>query len=202
MKTSIRTIALALIASLTLFAASTVEAAPPVATLIAPPQQQPNFLPKFGFRSYTLGGVGEVVTHVQWGGLAWKMGLQKGDIIRSVNHFQLTYHGAWNDALRSALYNGDGQVHLHIIDRNTGQIAKRNVNFGGYGTPYVVGYGGQESSYLLNNGGGQCYDEQIGYPAGPVTYKSQAGPQQKNKKYNSGGQISLQQIAQMFKDKD
>jgi hypothetical protein len=202
MKTSTRTIALALIASLTFLAAPSVEAAPQQALLLQPPQQQSNFLPKFGFRSYTLAGVGEVVTNVQWGSLAWKMGLQKGDIIRSLNYFDLTYHGAWNDALRSALINNNGYVQLQIIDRNTGSIASRSVQFGGYGSPYVVGYGGQQTSYLVNGGNDYCQDEHFGYPSGPVTYKSMAGPQPKIKKNNSGGQVSLNDIVKMFKDKD
>ena len=202
MKTSTRTIALALIASLTFLAAPSVEAAPQQALLLQPPVQQPNFLPKFGFRSYTLAGVGEVVTNVQWGSLAWKMGLQKGDIIRSLNYFELTYHGAWNDALQSALVNNNGFVQLQIIDRNTGLIASRSVNLGGYGSPYVGGYGGQQTSYLVGGGDNYCHDEHYGYPSGPVTYKSQAGPQQNVKKNNSGNQMSLGDIAKLFKNKD
>lgn len=196
-----RTIAYALIASLTLVAARSVEAAPQKTLLLQPPHQQPQFLPKFGFRSYTLAGVGEVVTHVNWGSLAWKMGLQKGDIVRSLNNFELTYHGAWNDALQSALYNDGGYVQLQIIDRNTGFIAIREVNFNGYGSPYVVGYGGN-TSYLHNGGNNYCHDEHIGYPVGPVTYKSTAGPQKKNssKKFSTNGQISLEDIAKMFKN--
>jgi hypothetical protein len=213
MKTSFRTSALALIVTLVVSSAAVVQAAPPVATLLAPPQQSGNFLPKFGFRSYNLGGVGEVVTHVQWGGLAWKMGLQKGDIIRTLNHMELAYHGAWSDALRHALFNNGGQVHLQIIDRNTGLVAHRQVSFGGfgnYGTPYVVGYGGQQSSYLINNGpnyggpnygGDYCYDDNYGYPTGPITQKSVVGPQANVKKHNGNQQLSIGQIVKMF-DKD
>jgi hypothetical protein len=192
MKTSTRTIVLALIASLTFLSVSSVEAAPPKALLLNPPQYQPSYLPKFGFRSYTLAGVGEVVTNVQWNSLAWKLGLQEGDIIRSVNYFELTYHGAWNDALRSALINNGGYVQLQIIDRNTGLIASRGVQFGGYGSPYVVGYGGDN---------GYCPEEHFGYPSGPVTYKSMAGPHNNtSKKSSTKGQVSLNDIAKMFKD--
>jgi PDZ domain len=198
-----RSTALALIASMTLLvsSASVASAAAPHALLLSPPQQPGFILPKFGFRSYTLAGVGEVVTNVQRGSLAWKMGLQTGDIIRSLNHFDLTYHGAWNDALRSAMFNDGGQVHLHIIDRNTGRVATRNISFGGYGAPHVVAYSGTPTSYLVGNGD-DCDDEHFGYPSGPVTYKSVAGPQGKNKQSNSGGQISLNDIAKMFKHKD
>jgi len=209
MKTSTRTIALTLIAALFVSTASVASAAPQQALLLQPPQYGPQFLPKFGFRSYTLAGVGEVVTYVRPGSLAWKMGVQRGDIFRSLNHFELTYHGAWNDALRSALINDGGYVHLHIIDRNTGVVATREVSFGGYGEPHVVAYSGN-TSYLHNGGynGGyndQCYDEHIGHAVGPVTYKSTAGPQWKNKQNGQngqGGQISLNDIVKMFKDKD
>lgn len=202
MKTLTRTTALTLAASLTLLLATAAQSAPPQALLISPPpSHHPHGLPKFGFRSYTLNGVGEVVTYVRPGSLAWKMGVQQGDIFYSLNHDRLTYHGAWNDALANALASGN-QVHLHIIDRNSGRMAQRDVIFGGFGwdTPYVVGYPGSGSSYLISHD--QCHEEHFGYPSGPVTYKSMAGPQPKNKKNgNSGGTISLSQIAKLF-DKD
>lgn len=202
MKTLTRTTALTLAASLTLLVATAVQAAPPQALLISPPpSHHPHSLPKFGFRSYTLSGVGEVVTYVRHGSLAWKMGVQVGDIFYSLNHDRLTYHGAWNDALANALATGNN-VHLHIIDRNSGQMARRDVFFGGFGwdTPYVAGYPGSGTSYLV--GGDECYDTPYGYPSGPVTYKSKAGPQWKNKEKNhSGGPITLNQIAKLF-DKD
>jgi hypothetical protein len=120
-----RTSALTLIVTLVLSSVAAVQAAPQQTLLLNPPQEEPFFLPKFGFRSYNLGGVGEVVTHVKWGSIAWKMGLQKGDIIRSVNHIELNYHGMWNNALRQALLENNGRVHLHIVDRNTGLVAQR-----------------------------------------------------------------------------
>jgi hypothetical protein len=202
MKTLTRTTALTLAASLTLLVATAAQSAPPKALLISPPPSNHlHNLPKFGFRSYTLNGVGEVVTYVRPGSLAWKMGVERGDIFYSINHERLTYHGAWNNALAEALASGN-QVHLHIIDRNTGRMAQRDVYFGGFGgwdTPHVVGYGGSGNSYLVNHD--ECYDDHFGYPSGPVTYKSMAGPQKAEKKNKSGKSLSLNDIAKLF-DKD
>jgi hypothetical protein len=145
MSTLTRTTVLATLASLGLVIASTVMASSPKALLIAPPHDDCFDLPKFGFSSFNINGFGEQVTNVRWGGRAARLGLEPGDIILSVNGFQLTYHGAWNDALRHAVHNG-GWVQLTIRDVRTGDIALRQtfVGSGGYGpvTPHVVAHHG------------------------------------------------------------
>ena len=93
-------------------------------------QPGPVFLPKFGFESYNLHGIGERVTHVRCHGLAAGMGLEPGDTILSLNGFPLTYHGAWNQALSSAMYQG-GFVQLAIRDVRTGYVVYRNTHVGG-----------------------------------------------------------------------
>jgi hypothetical protein len=103
--------------------------------LLAPPDSGPGLvpdypLPQFGFSSFTIGGVGERVTHVRWGGLASRLGLEPGDIIVSLNGYRLRYHGAWNDALYQAMSNG-GWVRLAVRDVRTGHIAYRQTFVGG-----------------------------------------------------------------------
>jgi len=146
--------ALALLASCTLIVSSAA-AGSPKPLLIAPEEPYCHVLPKFGFSSFNINGFGEQVTHVRWGGRAARMGLEPGDIILSMNGFPLTYHGAWNDALRSAMANG-GWVQLTIRDVRTGLLAYRqtHVGSGGIGpvTPYVVGYPLPNSPYPVYGG--------------------------------------------------
>ena len=77
MKTLATTTALALAAVLTVAAAGPATAASPQPLLLNPPVAPPVYsLPKFGFNSYNISGIGEQVTYVRWGGIAWQMGLQ------------------------------------------------------------------------------------------------------------------------------
>ena len=102
----------------------------PSALLVAPDEDFD--VPRFGFSSFNIRGVGERVTFVRWGGLASRLGMEPGDTILSVNGFRLTYHGSWNDALYRAMANG-GMVRLRIRDVRTGGIARREVYLGGGG---------------------------------------------------------------------
>ena len=90
------------------------------------------YLPKFGFSSFNINGVGERVTYVRWGGLASRFGLEPGDIVLSMNGYPLTYHGSWNDALYQAMYQ-DGRVRLKIRDVRTGHIVQRQMFVGSGG---------------------------------------------------------------------
>ena len=92
-------------------------------------QPQPVVLPKFGFQSFNINGYGEKVTFVQCNGLASRLGLEPGDIITSLNGMPLNYHGAWNNALQQAMWQG-GQVQLAIVDVRTGQLVYRNTFVG------------------------------------------------------------------------
>jgi hypothetical protein len=182
---------LAVAASLALVAASTpvTHASQPKALLINPTPDPGCYLPKFGFNSFNIGGVGERVTYVQWGGLAAQMGLEPGDLILSVNGFPLSYHGSWNDALLSAMQNG-GLVQLTIRDVRTGWLANRQLflgNGGGYGpiTPkyQVTQYGPTTQHIIVGNGG----------PVGPVTTKKMVGPQ-------NNKNVSINDIVKLFKN--
>jgi hypothetical protein len=151
------------------------------------------YLPKFGFNSFNIGGYGERVTFVKWGGLASQLGLESGDTILSMNGFGLTYHGAWNDALYQAMLNG-GFVQLSIRDVRTGWIVTRTANLGGgYGpvTPkyHVTGYGPTTSHIVVGNGG---YT-----PVGPITSKKMVNPPKKN--LNNLGN-AVQQVVQLIED--
>jgi len=131
MITTARTILLAIVASATLILVPSAEASNPQALFVAP-EPQFDHLPKFGFSSYTMHGVGERVTFVKWHGLAARLGLERGDTILAMNNFPLTYHGAWHDALRAAVYDG-GWVQLAIWDVRTGGIAYRHTFLGSPG---------------------------------------------------------------------
>jgi hypothetical protein len=152
--------ALAMLAALTVvsFASLPAVASQPKALLLSPgvPSSPSIYLPKFGFSSFNIGGVGERVTYVTWNGLAAQLGLEPGDLILSMNGFPLNYHGSWNDALYQAVVNG-GWVQLTIRDVRTGFIAYRETFVGGgYGpiTPkYHVGYGnvvGPNTSHMIH----------------------------------------------------
>ena len=99
---------------------------PPPPTCPPPP---PNCapLPQLGFSSYLSPGYGEVVTHVRYGSQAQGIGLERGDVILSLNGYRLTYHGAWQNALRQAMANG-GRVHLAIRDVRTGCTVHRTLD--------------------------------------------------------------------------
>jgi hypothetical protein len=167
MNTLNRTFAFALVASL---AAVTFTATPALADtkmLLVSPGTDPGFapvphLPKFGFSSFSMNGVGERVTQVRWGGLASRFGLERGDIILSMNGYRLTYHGSWNDALYQAMYQG-GWVRLRIRDVRTGHIVQRQM---------FVGDGGGVGPITPHFHNGQ--------PSGPITLKSQIGPHSDN----------------------
>jgi hypothetical protein len=139
MNTSIRSTVLALstlvLISLTAFAANANDAKP----LLAPPDPGAGLLPEyrlpqFGFASFNIGGVGERVTYVRWGGIASRLGLEPGDIILSLNGFRLRYHGAWNDALYQAMLDG-GWVQLGIRDVRSGRVVYRHTFVGGLAGP-------------------------------------------------------------------
>jgi hypothetical protein len=165
MTTTTRTAALALLAGLMLAAVPSAEASKPQPLLVSP---SPGYLPRFGFQSYNIYGVGERVTFVKWNSLAGRLGLERGDTILAVNNFALSYHGAWHDALREAMFLG-GYVELAIWDVRTGGIAYRTTFLGspGYGpvTPksHVTSYGPVTSHVVIGGGG-------------PITKKSQNAP--------------------------
>jgi hypothetical protein len=160
--------------------------------LLLPPQHD-HGLPTFGFSSFNVGGVGERVTHVRWGGLAARMGLEPGDLILNVNGYPLHYQGSWNDALHRAMSQG-GFVRLRIRDVRTGFIAFREMYVGGGMGPITP-----KSNYIGNYGPNgpywNEYNEDFNSPNGPVTAKSKRGPN-----HGSRVEFNLKQIAKHFED--
>ena len=163
----------ALIASLSLVTLAALPTSAANKLMLVSPGFDPDFapdypLPQFGFSSFNIGGVGERVTYVRWGGLASQFGLEPGDIILSVNDVRLTYHGSWNDALRHAILEHDGWVTLRIRDVRTGLVARRQMFVGGGGGPIVNHYttGGNSSHFHTHMNVG---------PTGPITSKSTIG---------------------------
>jgi predicted metalloprotease with PDZ domain len=103
---------------------STSVASPPKSTLLLQPGGGSNYgLPKFGFSS-TNTGFGERIQNVRWGSRAESLGLEPGDVILSLNGYQLNYPGSWTDALSQALYNGNF-VRLKVRDVRTGNVRFR-----------------------------------------------------------------------------
>jgi predicted metalloprotease with PDZ domain len=150
MAPKIRTIAVAALAAALVFACtSTTEAqirlrlrprvhvAPPV-VVTSPVISQPT--PFLGFSSY-FDGVAEQVTAVQYGTAAWRMGLEPGDRILSVNGIPLRYHGHGEQLVRSAAYRG--QLTMAIRDRRTGLVTHRRVALSSQ--PVILG-----SSYVVH----------------------------------------------------
>ncbi len=130
-----RRLSLAAVCSLAFVAiAATAVAQPQQARVLRPAPRvipQPDYnLPRFGFESFNLQGVGERVTHVSRRGLAAEMGLERGDIILRMNGHRLDYHGSWNDALREAMWNHGGWVRLAIRDVRTGRTVNREIYLG------------------------------------------------------------------------
>lgn len=175
---------------------TSVSASHPQALLLPPEHDHCVPLPRFGFSSFNIAGVGERVTHVRWGGLAAQMGLEPGDLILSMNGFRLSYHGSWNDALHQAMAQG-GFVRLKIRDIRTGLIAWRQMFVGGGGVGPVTpkahfddGFG-PVTQYNLQH----QHDHHVGYPYGPVTAKSKVAPHGQ-----PNGNLKLHQIVKLFED--
>jgi len=92
-------------------------------------------VPRLGFDSF-YNGSGEQVTAVRRGSLAWRLGLEPGDVIVAVSGLRLQYDGAWYGAMRRAVQQG--HVTLAIRDWRTGRIVYRTLNQGG---PLITGKG-------------------------------------------------------------
>ena len=108
---------------LSAFVAPAIASAPTSRLLIAP--GEPYGLPKFGFSSSTIPGIGQRVEFVRPGGRAARLGLEPGDVILSLNGYRLTYSGSWNEALSQALYDG-GFVQLRVRDVRTDLVRVRS----------------------------------------------------------------------------
>ncbi|MCI0333133.1 MAG: hypothetical protein L0228_07915 [Planctomycetes bacterium] len=169
MNTMMHKFALTLLACLAAVTFAASPAAADTKLLLVSPDTDPGFfpepyLPRFGFSSFNIGGVGERVTYVRWGGLASRFGLEPGDVILSMNGFPLTYQGSWNDALYNAMVNDGGWVRLRIRDVRTGFVATRQMFVGGGVGPVTHHYNVHGDS------------QHIGLPSGPMTQKSTIGP--------------------------
>lgn len=165
------------------------------------PAPMPVVLPKFGFQSFNISGIGERVTYVRCHGIAAQLGLEAGDTILSLNGFPLTYHGAWNQALQNAMYQG-GAVQLAIRDVNTGYIVYRTTYLGG--TPGV----GPITPKVAHHGTITTYNQtQPGLPVGvpgPITQKSVQGGNNSNNNLSPAPQLkvnsqSIKQLGQLLK---
>lgn len=80
--------------------------------------------PSLGFTSQLIPGYGLVVTEVEFGSRAFRLGLSKNDVILTANGQRLAGPHAWSDALDEALCDG-GQLALTIRDGRSGKICHR-----------------------------------------------------------------------------
>lgn len=122
--------------------ASTASADPPKTKLMITPgfaPGEPYGLPKFGFASSTIPGFGERIVDVRYGGRAYYLGLEPGDIILSLNGYKLTYTGSWNDALRNALFDGN-TIRLKVRDVRSGNVYFRETYVDYNDGPVVYNY--------------------------------------------------------------
>ncbi len=91
--------------------------------------------PRLGFNYTLIPGFGYRVDCVWLGSAASLIGLEPGDIVRSINGFPLTYDGAHTWPLQQAAYRG-GWVLLGIRDVRTGRLLYRWGNLNRRGGVY------------------------------------------------------------------
>jgi len=142
MNTRTRLVALLFVGLAAATIASTASADPPKSKLMIAPgfaPGEPYGLPKFGFASSTIPGFGERIVDVRYGGRAYYLGLEPGDVILSLNGYKLTYTGSWNDALRNALFDGN-YIRLKVRDVRTGMVVFRETYVDYGGGPVVYNY--------------------------------------------------------------
>lgn len=159
----------ALAALATLGAASAQAAGPHLQ--IAPPRCDDR-LPVFGMHTYNQGH-GEHVVRVNYGGVAWRLGIEPGDRIVRLNHYALDYHGSWEHALRRAMRHG-GHVDLTVVDVRTGRLVRRHVDLDGHWTdgPIVT----PKSAPVARHNSGLPTQPRFDRQA-PITLKSQGASQ-------------------------
>jgi len=130
-----RKTATALALALVVLSAATLVAAPPrttVAPLLVdpyPPQQ-----PRIGFHYRVIPGYGYEILSVSWGSPASRIGLEPGDVVRSINGYPMTYYGAHHQAVAQAMYYG-GWLSMRIRDVRTGWTVTRGTYLFGVGAP-------------------------------------------------------------------
>jgi hypothetical protein len=186
MNTLSRAFAFATVAGLALVTLNASPAAADTNRLLLAPDTDPHLiphphLPKFGFASFNINGFGERVTHVRFGGMASRFGLEPGDIVLSMNGHRLTYTGSWDDALFDAMVNHGGQVRLRIRDVRTGFVATRQLFVGGGGV-------GPITPHVHNGHNHNHFDGRVG----PITKKSTIGPT------NGNGSKKLNKIVELL----
>jgi membrane-associated protease RseP (regulator of RpoE activity) len=176
--------------------AMSASASQPQIRLVPPGHQDDYCLPQFGFSSFNIGGVGERVTHVRWGGLAAQLGLEPGDTILSMNGFRLNYHGSWNDALHQAVARG-GWVQLTVRDVRTGRLARRQTFVGdGHVVGPITPKLHTTAHANLHRPHGHHHEHHFGRPIGPITPKSKHGGH--HGKHGNDVEKTIKKIAKLF----
>jgi len=104
------------------------------------PTPTPSILPKLGMHADFIPHHGYRVNSVVMNGRAWRMGIERGDLIVGLNGHALNYNGSWQHVLADAMRHG-GHVTLCIQDCRTGQIVHRSTSLHNHVQPSVY-YGG------------------------------------------------------------
>lgn len=95
-------------------------AAPPQARLVVPPQE--HAAARLGFHGHAVGNYGIVVSRVQFGSEAHRIGLEPGDVIVGVNNYRIRSERDYYRALR----HSSGVLHLRVLDvRGRGVVSVR-----------------------------------------------------------------------------
>lgn len=121
--------------ALVVLSAASLMAAPPHPT-VAPLRLNPYTpdYPRLGFLYRVIPGYGYEILSVSWGSPASRIGLEPGDVVRSINGYPLTYYGAHHQAVAQAMNYG-GWLSMRIRDVRTGYTVTRGTYLYGVGAP-------------------------------------------------------------------
>ncbi len=97
-----------------------------------PPLPHPApYVPRLGIMGHVQYGYGMVVDSVNYGSLANRMGLERGDVIVRINNHPINNDYNYNQALLKAEQFHGGFVDLLVIDVRTGMTRHRAGNLDG-----------------------------------------------------------------------
>ncbi len=102
-----------------------------------PPVTYPTpYVPRLGIMGHMQYGYGMVVDSVNYGSLARRIGLERGDVIVRINNHPINNDHSYNQALIKAVQYQGGFVDLLVIDVRTGMTRHRAGNLnGGFSGP-------------------------------------------------------------------
>ena len=102
-------------------------------------------VPRLGFMGHVAYGYGMVVDSVSCGGIAERLGLERGDVIVRINNHPIHDDDCYQNALLNAVRFQNGFIDLTVVNVRSGRMVHRtgNISFGGNGpilprsTPHI-----------------------------------------------------------------